>query len=161
MLAPSFAAIGRGTLIYPGEIGGTPNISLGANVTIGPACKLAAYPGSTIAIGDRTTLLGFTEIGAKGRVAIGCHVMIARSVFIADHSHGRDDPTTPIMDQPDHEIRPVVVGDGAWLGHGVVILPGVTIGAGAIVGANSVVRSDVPDHHVAAGAPARVIRSLL
>jgi acetyltransferase-like isoleucine patch superfamily enzyme len=41
----------------------------------------------------------------------------------------------------------------------VVVGPGVRIGRGAVVGANSVVLEDVPDHSVAVGAPARVVRS--
>jgi acetyltransferase-like isoleucine patch superfamily enzyme len=133
---------------------------LGRDVFIGPGCKLAAYPDSRLDIGDRSAITGFTAIGAKSRVYIGCDVLIARNVFIADHSHGRDGASIPIRDQPDHEMSPVFVGDGAWLGHGVVILPGVTVGSGAIVGANSVVMSDIPDYHVAVGAPARVVRSL-
>jgi acetyltransferase-like isoleucine patch superfamily enzyme len=57
------------------------------------------------------------------------------------------------------EARPVVVGEGTWLGINVVVLPGVTIGKGCIVGANSVVTKDLPDYSVAAGAPARILRS--
>ena len=52
------------------------------------------------------------------------------------------------------------IGDGSWLGHGTVVLPGAQIGRHGVVGANSVVTGDVPDFSVAAGAPARVIRSL-
>jgi acetyltransferase-like isoleucine patch superfamily enzyme len=36
----------------------------------------------------------------------------------------------------------------------------VRIGYGAVVGANSVVKHDIPDHAVAVGAPARVVREL-
>jgi acetyltransferase-like isoleucine patch superfamily enzyme len=37
-------------------------------------------------------------------------------------------------------------------------MPGVSIGRNAVIGANSVVIKSVPDHCVAAGAPAKVIR---
>jgi acetyltransferase-like isoleucine patch superfamily enzyme len=53
---------------------------------------------------------------------------------------------------------PVLIKRGAWLGQNVVVCPGVTIGRGAVVGANSVVNQDLPDHCVAAGAPARVLK---
>ena len=56
--------------------------------------------------------------------------------------------------------RPVRVGLGTWLGIGVVVLPGVTIGQGCVVGANAVVTSDLPDYAIAAGVPARVLRTM-
>ena len=52
---------------------------------------------------------------------------------------------------------PIEVGDGAWLGHGVVVLAGVKIGTGAVIAAGAVVVKDIPDHAIAAGVPARVI----
>lgn len=47
-----------------------------------------------------------------------------------------------------------------WFGGGVVVCPGVTIGRGCTIGAGSVVTKDVPDYHVAAGNPARLIRKI-
>jgi len=41
---------------------------------------------------------------------------------------------------------------------GSVVLPNVIIGRGAVIGANSVVTKSVPDHSVAAGVPARILR---
>jgi acetyltransferase-like isoleucine patch superfamily enzyme len=41
-----------------------------------------------------------------------------------------------------------------------MVTKGVTIGTGAVIGANSVVTKDIPDHCIAVGAPARVIRDL-
>jgi acetyltransferase-like isoleucine patch superfamily enzyme len=40
----------------------------------------------------------------------------------------------------------------------VVVTDGARIGRDAIVGAGAIVRDTVPDFHVAAGVPARVIR---
>jgi len=45
---------------------------------------------------------------------------------------------------PEHRagatvIRPIVVGDGVWIGACSTILPGVTIGRGSVVAAGSVV----------------------
>ncbi|POS72625.1 carbohydrate O-acetyltransferase [Diaporthe helianthi] len=50
----------------------------------------------------------------------------------------------------------VVIGDGVWVGAGVVVLPGVTIGSYSTIGAGSVVTKDVPPSCVAAGNPASV-----
>jgi len=56
--------------------------------------------------------------------------------------------------------RPIVIGDGAWLGGGVIVLPGVSIGADAVIGAGSVVTRDVPAGHLAFGNPCRTVRDL-
>lgn len=58
------------------------------------------------------------------------------------------------------EPKPIVIGDGAWLGARCTILPGVTIGAGAVVAAGAVVNRDVAPNTIVGGVPARIIRSL-
>ncbi|MFC9788644.1 acyltransferase [Rhodococcus sp. NPDC127528] len=56
--------------------------------------------------------------------------------------------------------RPIVVGDGCWIGARAIVLPGVTIGSGCIVGAGAVVTKDCEPNGVYAGNPARRIRDL-
>jgi acetyltransferase-like isoleucine patch superfamily enzyme len=88
-------------------------------------------------------------------------VLLARGVYVSDHSHAFEDRSLPVLDQGVDRVAPVEIGDGAWLGENVVVCPGVSIGAGAVIGANSVVTRDVPSHAVAVGAPARVVREAL
>lgn len=54
----------------------------------------------------------------------------------------------------------VSIGNNVFIGAGSIILPGVTIGNNVVIGAGSVVTKDVPDNVVAAGAPARVLKSI-
>ena len=42
----------------------------------------------------------------------------------------------------------------------MVVLPGVRIGRGSTVGAGSVVTKDVPEFHVVAGNPARILKKI-
>jgi maltose O-acetyltransferase len=56
--------------------------------------------------------------------------------------------------------RPIVVGDGAWIGLGAMVLPGVRIGRGAVVAAGAVVSEDVPENALVAGNPATVVQVL-
>ena len=56
--------------------------------------------------------------------------------------------------------EPISVGDNAWLGGGVIVLPGVAIGRDTVVGAGAVVSTDLPAGVLAVGNPARVVRPL-
>jgi len=56
--------------------------------------------------------------------------------------------------------EPISVGDNAWLGGGVIVLPGVSIGRETVVGAGAVVSTDLPAAVLAVGNPARVVRAL-
>lgn len=56
--------------------------------------------------------------------------------------------------------EPVTIGDGAWIGGGVIILPGVTIGENSVIGAGSVVTRSIPANCVAVGNPCKPIRYL-
>lgn len=158
-VAGSFAGFGKGTIIQlPLHVEGERRISLGAGVFIGPSCWLLTLDDSaSLKIGDRTAVSGHCVIASAQQVMIGASVLIARGVFIADHSHDRSIPGASVRDSGISEIAPVSIGDGCWLGQNVVVLPGVTIGAGAVIGANSVVRHDVPSGGVAVGAPARLV----
>ena len=71
----------------------------------------------------------------------------------------------PVDYQDRRESQPgltadVAIEDDVWLGANVTVLKGVTIGARAVIGAGSVVTRDIPADTFAAGAPARVVRTL-
>ena len=55
------------------------------------------------------------------------------------------------------QLGDVEIGEGTWLGQNVCVL-GAKIGRQCVVGANSVVTTFIPDHCVAVGAPAIIIR---
>jgi acetyltransferase-like isoleucine patch superfamily enzyme len=163
----AFGKLGAGSILTPPiRLGGEKWISIGEGVFIGSGSWLqvvshAGERGSkVITIGDHAALAGFCTITAVKSVVIESKVLIARNVYISDHSHGHISREHAIIDQGLSDIAPVRISEGAWLGQGVVICPGVTIGRNAVIGANSVVRKDVPDYCIAAGAPARLIRMI-
>jgi UDP-2-acetamido-3-amino-2,3-dideoxy-glucuronate N-acetyltransferase len=55
------------------------------------------------------------------------------------------------------EFRKTLVKRGATIGANATIICGVTIGNYAMIGAGAVVKSDVPDHAIVAGIPAKKI----
>ncbi len=102
------------------------------------------------------------HIGAINRVEIHDHVLIASRVYISDHSHGEtrlEDLRISPHDRPVVSKGPVVIESHVWLGEGVCVMPGVRIGHHSVVGANAVVTRDVPPYSVAAGCPARIVKS--
>jgi acetyltransferase-like isoleucine patch superfamily enzyme len=162
VVASSFERFGHGShLALPIQVEGSERIAIGSGVFIGPGSwLLAGEPDARLEIGDGTGVSGYCVLSAMLHVRVGRDVLFGRNVHVADHRHGIGTPGVPVRQQPLEDLRPVSIGDGSWLGQNVVVLPGVTIGAGAVIAANSVVREDVPAGSVAAGAPARVVRTL-
>jgi acetyltransferase-like isoleucine patch superfamily enzyme len=163
LAAGGFAEFGRGSVLEPPvRLENQGRISIGRDVFVGPGCCLQTLDegddGGAIEIGDGVNIAGSCVISAASRIRLGRSVLLARNVYIADHRHAFEDPTRPVLDQGVADLRPVEIGDGAWLGQNVVVCPGVRIGRGAVVGANAVVTEDVPDYAVAVGVPARVVR---
>jgi acetyltransferase-like isoleucine patch superfamily enzyme len=162
-----FGAFGEGSVICfpPTALVNERYIRIGAGTMIGPHVSLSAgmVPGQqcvtdpVVRIGDRCLIGRGSGIVGHLSIEIGDDVWTGHHIYITDQNHGYEDVTVPIARQAQPE-RPVVVGDGSWLGHGTVVLPGATIGRHVVVAAGSVVTGDLPDFCVAAGAPARAIR---
>jgi lipopolysaccharide O-acetyltransferase len=159
----AFAGFGKRSVIQPPiRLGGAGRIRIGAGVTVGPGSWLHVLDpdadGVALTIGDGTSIVGACVISAARSVTLGRDVLLARNVYISDHQHAFEDTSRPVLAQGITRVAAVEIDDGAWLGENVVVGPGVRIGRGAVVGANAVVRESVPDHAVAVGAPARIVR---
>ncbi|MEX1007133.1 MAG: acyltransferase [Acidimicrobiia bacterium] len=156
----------RSAICFPvAALFGEEYMEIGEGSIVGPHCTMSAgiMPGHTLGnvprlrIGDRCLLGKGSGIVTHDSIEIGDDVFTGHYVYITDASHGYEDVTLPIGRQFG-EAKPVRVGDGSWLGHGVVVLPGADIGRHVAVGAGSVVTGPLPDFSVAVGSPARVIR---
>jgi carbonic anhydrase/acetyltransferase-like protein (isoleucine patch superfamily) len=166
LISGAFAQFGKRTVLtHPIRLGGERRIAVGDGVFMGAGCWLQALPDGdnqavAISIGKGTSAAGGCVITAVRSVILEEHVLLARNVYISDHSHEYRQTDLPILAQGVGKIQPVRIKQGAWLGQNVVVCPGVTIGKGAVVGANSVVNTDIPDYCVAAGSPARVVKTI-
>lgn len=56
--------------------------------------------------------------------------------------------------------KPIIVGDGTWIGANSIVLSGVKIGNGCIIGAGSLVLDDCDDNGIYFGHPATLYKKL-
>jgi virginiamycin A acetyltransferase len=100
-------------------------------------------------------------IGPRCHIGLVClerDVLLAAGVHVTSgaQTHGTGDTTRAIRDQEG--VRALVrIGAGTWIGSNAVIM--ADVGAGSVIGAGAVVTRPIPDNVVAAGVPARVLRS--
>lgn len=90
-------------------------------------------------------------------ISLGNNVFITDGVKFITHDGG-----TLLFRKivPDLEItKPITIGNDVYIGNNAIILPGVNIGNKVIIGAGAVVTKDIPDNSVAAGVPAKVIKT--
>lgn len=113
---------------------------------------------SRIEIRAHTILSNNVSVIACERVTIGEHCLIGDAVTITDSDFHELDP------ERRHDgagaTAAVTIGNNVWLGSRVVVLKGVTIGDGSVIAAGAVVAKDIPARVLAAGVPAKVIRTL-
>jgi acetyltransferase-like isoleucine patch superfamily enzyme len=138
-------------------------IEIGRCVTVIAASdakvRLSVWPQAAgegrITIGDYCLLCPGVRISAASAVTIGDNCMLANGVYITD-SDWHDIYNRLAMGR----AAPVVIEDNVWIGDGATVCKGVRVGENSIVGAGSVVVRDIPANAVAAGNPARVVKSL-
>lgn len=151
-----FLFIDERVTIYRAKSGGS--IILGDQVAILRDSILETELGGTIEIGDGTWIHQKCILAAAAAaIKIGKSVMIAARCSFYPHNHSIE-ANIPISKQPLYSKGPIIIGDNAWLGTGVIVLSGVTIGEGAVIGAGAVVNKNIPANAVAFGAPARVVK---
>ena len=148
--------IGDRVVIYQDKDGGS--VEFGERVHIYGETFIQTGSGGSLKIGDHSHIHPRCQISAyKSNIYIGNEVQIAPNCAFYPYNHGIE-PGKLIQVQPLQSKGDIVVGDGAWLGFGVIVSDGVRIGKGSVVGAGSVVTDDIPDGGIAVGVPARVVK---
>jgi acetyltransferase-like isoleucine patch superfamily enzyme len=140
------------------HVAGAGELVLGHGVTlIGTVVpvELVTYTSGRIEIGDHTFINYGCSIAARSSIKIGSRCHLGHYTFIMDN-----DQHDVVRHSELPPSAPVVIEDNVWIGSKAVILPGVRIGRQAVIGAGSIVTNDIPPRCVAAGNPARVLRSL-
>lgn len=118
---------------------------------IHPSCIVS----DTAEIGAGSVLVAGSIVNANAR--IGRYAIVNTAATI-DHDCRLDDGVQVCPGA--HLAGNVHCGAQVFIGTGAVLVPGVSIGEGSIIGAGAVVLESQPERVLAAGNPARVIRSL-
>lgn len=154
----------------PYQLIGKKYIKFGRNFSSGRNLRVEALRNSgrnppNLLIGDDVKIGHYVHIGCANYVFIGSNVLIGSHVLIIDHNHGsystkeikHDSPLIP-PDQRQLSSSTVEIGDNAWIGEFVSVLPDTKIGEGTIIGSMSVVKGNIPPFSMAIGSPAKIIK---
>lgn len=127
---------------------------IGDESRIGPFVEIQR--GAVIGVRCKVSSHSFLCTG----VELGDEVFVGHGVVFTNDRYPRAVTTGgTLQTDGDWKLERTIVGRGASIGSGAVVLCGLTIGEEAIVGAGAMVTHDVPDGAVVAGNPARVLRA--
>lgn len=177
--------VGRGVVFGNNVVLRHPHkIFIGDDVVIDDNCMLDAkgaandgiFIGNKVFVGRNSILsckdgdihledgvnVGFNcEIFSSNSVRIGANTLIAAYCYIVgggNYDLASADQTFAEQDGLD-SMGGIDVEPNCWIAADVKVLDGVTIGTGSVIGAGAVVRDVIPANSLAAGIPARVLRS--
>lgn len=163
------------SLLFKGQ---NAKVVIGSNVKLTNVKIIFSGSNGTLIIEDGCQLIGDLRIVGTGTLIIGKKTKFNKPCWIQASSgtslkigqrclfanvrirtsdmHSIIDLTTNARINPDADV---VIGDRVWLAENTNIYKGVTIGNGSIVGAGSIVTRSIPENSLAAGVPAKVLKS--
>lgn len=132
--------------------------------------SLFSCGGGIIIMHEWSKIAAGSSIHAANYVEIGKDTAIAPGVTIIDNNNHPTNPSDRrYMRHTPHGSRercmiysanaPIIIGENVLIGTNSRIQKGVTIGDNAIIAAHSVVTHDVPANAIAAGNPAKIVKT--
>ncbi|PVY38669.1 WcaF family extracellular polysaccharide biosynthesis acetyltransferase [Pontibacter virosus] len=126
------AKVGHGVHVYPGvKIWAPWNLELADECGIGSGANLYSM----------------------GKITIGRRAVISQGAHLVAGTHDYTKTGFPLI------IKPIHVGNHAWIAAEAFVHPGITIGEGSVIGARSVVNKDMPAWMICSGHPCKPIKA--
>lgn len=140
-----------------------PHIDNEGELVLGAACEfrtfrlrqhLTVQQNARLEIGRGSFINDGVNICATTSVRIGHHAKIGDMTYIYDADFHEVAPYMP------KRCAPVVIGNNVWIGAQSMVLAGAVIGDHSVIAAGSLVTGEIPPKCLAAGVPAKVIKTL-
>jgi len=139
----------------PIELGNYVNVVASADKKVRLSIWAEEKGRGRIRVGDYCLICSGVRIGSADEIIIGDNCMIASNVYITDSDwHDVYNRISP------GKIAPVHIQNNVWIGDSAIVCKGVTVGENSIVGAGAVVVDSIPANCIAAGNPAKVVKTL-
>ena len=123
---------------------------VGHNVHVYPNVKIWA-PWNLI-LGDECGIANGSILYSQGVITIGQRAVVSQGTHLCAGTHDYTKSGFPLI------VKPINVGNHAWIAAEAFVHPGVTIGDGCVIGARSVVTKDMPVWMVCAGHPCKPVK---
>lgn len=145
-----FVSIGSLTMIDTENILIDEDARINENVIVGGQ----KTPDSYFKLGKRAIIMEYSFINPTKPIEIGDDSGIGGHCLLFTHGSWLNQ-----LDGFPVTFEKITIGERVWLPWRVFIMPGVTIGNDVVIGANSLISSDLPSNVLAAGSPAKVIKT--
>jgi acetyltransferase-like isoleucine patch superfamily enzyme len=136
-------------------------ITLGDGVFIGRGSIVYCKNGN-ITLSNRVNISSSCTIFSSNDLTIGAGTMIGAYSYILNGGEYDMNSDTPFADQDGMQTAgPLTIGKNCWMGARITVLDGAgSIGDHCVIAAGAVVTKPLPQNSVAAGVPARIMKTI-
>ncbi len=140
-------------------------ITIGKNsvFTVTPGSAKICYGADIAVFKDAGLTVGSSFINTEVLIRCAKSITIGNDCVISHRVVINDSDMHSLIEDgrvlPRYGTKGIVIEDHVWIGVNVTILKDVTIGEGSMIAAGAVVTKDIPAHCLAAGVPAKVIKT--
>ncbi len=136
-------------------------LTIGNNVYIGRNSIIYCKNGD-IVLEDNVNLSSNCQVFSSNKLTIKRDTMIgAYSYFLSGGTYDINDRETPFSKQTGMLTKgELIIGANCWFGARVTVVDGASIGDHCVIGAGAVVTKPIPADSLAAGVPAKVMKSI-
>ncbi|MDA9287273.1 acyltransferase [Amylibacter sp.] len=117
---------------------------------------------SRLKLGNNCSTMNTIFNVISGNIVVGNDTLFGHHCMVLTGTHEfyngkRASLNNPPVEETPASGRDIIIGEGCFIGSGVIIQGNVNIGNNVILGAGAVVTGNIPDNCFAAGIPAKII----